>query len=79
MAYGLRMGMGRDALEGNGPRRARQERFDRRLGEVATVVVGGYCTLQTIEAGHRLGVPEGGGTSLPSNSSLRMGWGWGWT
>ena len=36
-------GGGRDASEGKGPRRQPQERFGRRLEEVAEAVGGGYC------------------------------------
>ena len=67
-------GMGRDALEGNGPLSRPQGRLDRRLEEVAEAVGGGYCQLQTplklalavreTVAGHRLGAPERGGGGL---------------
>ena len=36
----------RDALEGKGPRRRPQQRFHRRLEEVAEAVGGVYCRLQ---------------------------------
>ena len=39
---GLRLPLPRDALEGKGPRRPPQKRFDRRLEEVAKAVGGGY-------------------------------------
>ena len=42
---GGRGGGGRDALEGNGPRRRHQRRLGRRLEEVAKAVRGGYCRL----------------------------------
>ena len=37
---------GRHASEGKGPQRRPQQRFDRRLEEVAKAVGGGYCRLQ---------------------------------
>ena len=44
--------MGRDAVEGKGPRRPPQRRSDRRLEEVAEAVGGGFCRLKiAIEAG----------------------------
>ena len=67
----------RDALEGKGPQRRPQKRSDRRLGEVAEAVWGGYCRLQMpfnralgvreTLAGHRLGALErgGGGQCIP--------------
>ena len=58
-------GVGRDALEGEGPQRRPQKRSDRRLEEVAEAVGGGYCQLEMslrlalgvreTVAGHRLG------------------------
>ena len=39
-------GVGRDALEGEGPQRRPQKRLGRRLEEVAKSVGGGYCRLQ---------------------------------
>ena len=51
---------GRVALEGKGPQRRPQQRLDRRLGEVATAVGGGYCRLQ-MPLKLRLGALEGGG------------------
>ena len=38
-------GGGRVAVEGKGPQRWAQRRFDRRLEEVAEAVGGGYCRL----------------------------------
>ena len=70
----------RDALEGKGPQRRPQKRLDRRLGEVAQAVGGGYCRLQMplslalgvrkTVAGRRLGALEGGGGSPTFNASL---------
>ena len=70
----------RDALEGKGPQRRPQKRFDWRLEEVAKAVGGGYCRLRMPlkpalgvrepVAGHGLGALEGGGTSPASNASL---------
>ena len=61
----------RDAFEGKGPQRRPQQQLGRRLEEVAEVVGGGYCRLQTplkpalgvrgTVAGHRLGALEEGG------------------
>ena len=44
-AIGKHRPQGRDALEGNGPQRPPQKRWDRRLEEVAKAVGGGYCRL----------------------------------
>ena len=67
--------MGRDAVEGKGPRRRPQKRLDRRLEEVAKAVWGGYGRFQVplklapdirgTVTGHRLGALEGGGGCLP--------------
>ena len=69
------MGYGRDALEGKGPPRRPQKRWDRRLEEVAKSVWGGYCWLQMplrlalavreTVTGHRLGALKGGGRVPP--------------
>ena len=73
----------RDAVEGDGPQRRPQRRFDRRLEEVAKAVGGSYRRFQMplrlalgvrgTVAGDRLGALEGGGASPPSNASLVMG------
>ena len=65
----------RDALEGKGPHRRPQKRFDRRLEEVAEAVGGGSCRLQMplslalgvreTVAGHRLDALEEGGYLPP--------------
>ena len=78
-------GGGRDALEGNAPRRRPQKRLDRRLEGVAQAVGGGYCRLQSplkpalavreTAAGHRLSALEGGGDPPLSNASLEVGGG----
>ena len=64
-------------------RRRPQRRFGRRLGWVAKAVGGGYCRLRMplrpalgvrgTVAGRRLGTPEPGGTSTPSNTSPPLG------
>ena len=69
------MGVGRGAVEGEGPQRRPRRRLGRRLEEVAEAVGGGYCRLQTpmkpalavggTVAGHRLGALDGGGTTPP--------------
>ena len=74
---------GRDALEGKGPPRRRQKWLGGRLEEVAKTVGSGYCRLQMplklalavrgTVAGRRLGAPEGGETSPPTNTSLLAG------
>ena len=78
-------------LEGKAPQRRPQERFNRRLQEVAKAVGGGYCWVQTplklalgvreTVTGHRLGAleGEGGGTSSPSDATPPLlDWGsWG--
>ena len=73
---------GTDALEGEGPQRRPQGRFDRRLEEVAEAVGGGYCRLQMplklalavreTVAGRRLGAMEGGG-GLPPFQCISSG------
>ena len=65
----------RHALEGKGPQRVPQKRFDGRLEEVAKAVWAGYCRLQMplrlplgvreTVAGHRLGALDGGGGVAP--------------
>ena len=77
-------GLGKDALEGKGPRRRPQKRLAGRLEEVAKAVGGGYCRLQTplkpalgvrgTVAGHRLGALKGGGGGTPPSNSF-LGWG----
>ena len=74
----------RDAFEGKGPRRRPQERWDRRLEEVAEAVGDGYCRLQMplrlalavreTAAGHRVGAVGGGGVPLPPFQRI-PGWG----
>ena len=76
-------GGGTDALEGEGPRRRPQGRFDRRLEEVAKAVGGGYCRLQMplkpalavreTVAGRRLGAMEGGGGDPPPSNASQGG------
>ena len=68
---------GRDALDGNGPKRRPQKRLDRRLEEVAKAVGGGYCRLQMplsmalavrgTVAGHRLGALATRGRLRPAS------------
>ena len=79
----LQGGAGRDALEGQGPQRWPQRRFDRRWEEAAKAVGGGYCRLQMplslalsvreTVAGHRLRALEGGGGTPPPGSDASLG------
>ena len=73
-------GVGRDALDAEGPQRWPQKRLGR---EEVKAVGGGYCQLpmplklalavrETV-AGHRLGVLKGGWVPPPSNASLGGG------
>ena len=82
-AYPREGGAGGGILEGKEPQRRPQKRLDRRLEEVAKAVGSGYCWLQMplrlalavrgTVAGHRLdALGAGGGTSPPSNASLRI-------
>ena len=65
---------GRDALEGQGPRRRPQKRVDRRLEEVAKAAGGGYCRLQ-MPLNLALGVREAvAGYTLGALDRGRGGW-----
>ena len=76
-------GGGTDALEGKGPQRRPERRFDMRLEEVAQAVGGGYCRLQMplklalgvreTVAGHRLGALGGKRGGRASNARRDSG------